>query len=83
MFYFYKLINRKKYKKFAIIISIILILIISYLIIHRTACNNFYDGLGGFKVINNETEDACYLGKPKTCDIPIFSKISLFDYSKI
>ena len=80
--YFYKLINRKKYKKFAIIISIILILIISYLIIHRTVCNNFYDGLGGFKVINNETEDACYLGKPKTCDIPIFSKISLFDYSR-
>ena len=80
--YFYTLYKKKKYKKFAIIISIILILIITYLIIHRTACNNFYNGLGGFKVINNETEDACYLGKPKTCDIPIFSKISLFDYSR-
>ena len=49
---------------------------------HRTACNGFYKGLGGFEVINNKTLDACYLGKPKTCDIPIFSKISLFDYSR-
>ena len=80
--FFYNLIKKKKYKKFTIIISIILIIIISFLIIHRTACKNFYNGLGGFKVINNETEDACYLGKPKTCDIPIFSKISLFDYSR-
>ena len=80
--YFYKLIKKKKYRKFVIIISLILITIISYLIIHRTACKNFYNGLGGFKLINNETEDKCYLGKPKTCDIPILSKISLFDYSR-
>jgi len=80
--YFYKLIKKKKYRKFVIIISLILLTIISYLIIHRTACNNFYNGLGGFKLINNETEDKCYLGKPKTCDIPILNKISLFDYSR-
>ena len=79
---FYKQIRQKKYKKFIIVISITLTITITFLIVHRTACNGFYIGLGGYRVINNKTLDACYLGKPKTCDIPIFSKISLFDYSR-
>ena len=80
--YFYKQIKEKKYKKTIIIFSITSIIIISFLIIHRKACNNFHVGLGGYKVINNKSEDACYLRKPKTCDLPIWSKISLFDYSR-
>ena len=79
---FYKQIRQKKYKKFIIVVSITLTITITFLIVHRTACNGFYIGLGGYRVINNKTLDACYLGKPKTCDIPIFSKISLFDYSR-
>ena len=79
---FYKQIRKKKYKKTIIIFSLILIIIITFLIIHRAACNNFYVGLGGHQLINNKTEDACYIGKPKTCDIPILSKIALFDYSR-
>ena len=80
--YFYNLVEKKKFKKLSIIIIIGLTIIITYLIIHRVACNDFYKGLGGYQVINNKSEDACYLGKPKTCDIPILSKISLFDYSR-
>ena len=80
--YFYNQVRKKKYKKLIILASITLSLTITILIVHRTACNGFYKGLGGFEVINNKTLDACYLGKPKTCDIPIFSKISLFDYSR-
>ena len=79
---FYNQIKQKKYKKFIIIISTTLTVTITYLIVHRTACNGFYEGLGGDRVINNKTLDACYLGKPKTCDIPLFGKISLFDYSR-
>ena len=79
---FYNQIKQKKYKKLIIIISTTLTVTITYLIVHRTACNGFYEGLGGDRVINNKTLDACYLGKPKTCDIPLFGKISLFDYSR-
>ena len=80
--YFYNQVRKKKYKKLIIVITIILTITISFLILHRTACNDFYKGLGGFEAKSNLALDACYLGKPKTCDIPIFSKISLFDYSR-
>ena len=80
--YFYNQIKQKKYKKLIIVTSITLTITIAFLIVHRTACNGFYKGLGGFEVENNRDLDACYFGKPKTCDIPIFSKISLFDYSR-
>ena len=79
---FYTQIKKKKYKKIIIILSILIIITISFSIIHRTACNNFYIGLGGYQLINNKSEDGCYLGKPKTCDMPIWGKISLFDYSR-
>ena len=78
----YNQIIKKKYKKLIIISSITLTVTITFLIVHRTACNKFYIGLGGYQVIHNKSLDACYLGKPKTCDIPIFGKISLFDYSR-
>ena len=80
--YFYNQVKQKKYKKLIIVGSITLAITITFLIVHRTACNGFYKGLGGFEVVNNRSLDACYLGKPKTCDIPIYGKISLFDYSR-
>ena len=80
--HFYSQIQQKKYKKTIIVVSTILTVTITFLIVHRTACSGFYIGLGGYRVINNRSEDLCYLGKPKTCDIPIWGKISLFDYSR-
>ena len=79
---FYDQILQKKYKKLIIIFSIIFTTITTFLIVHRAACKGFNKGLGGYRLINNRSLDACYMGKPKTCDIPIYSKISLFDYSR-
>ena len=80
---FYEHFLQKKYKKLIIIFSIIFTTITTFLIVHRAACKDFNKGLGGYQLINNRSLDACYIGKPKTCDIPIYSKISLFDYSRL
>ena len=79
---FYKQIKKRKYRKAKIYLIIFLAFSYFYIIAHRAACNHFYDGLGGKSLINNRSEDACYIGKPRTCDIPIWGKISLFDYSR-
>ena len=56
--------------------------LITYFLIkkyRKFACTNFYNGYGDYKLINNPQENACYIDKPKKCDIPILS--GLIDYS--
>ena len=73
------LIKKKKY--ISTLILIILNLITYFLIkkYRKFACTNFYNGYGDYKLNNNPQENACYIDKPKKCDIPILS--GLIDYS--
>ncbi len=70
---------KKKY------ISILILIILNFKIYffiknyRNSACNNFYDGYGNYKMNNNKEENACFIRKPKKCDIPILS--GLIDYS--
>ena len=73
------LLKKKKY------ISILILIILNFKIYffiknyRNSACNNFYDGYGNYKINNNKEENACFIWKPKKCDIPILS--GLIDYS--
>ena len=73
------LLKKKKYIK--IIILIILNFLIYFLIknYRNSACNNYYNGYGDYKINNDKEENACFIWKPKKCDIPILS--GLIDYS--
>ena len=73
------LFKKKKYIK--IIILIILNFLFYFLIkkYRNFACNNFYNGYGDYKINNDQEENACFIWKPKKCDIPILS--GLIDYS--
>jgi hypothetical protein len=71
-----------KKKKYINILIFILLNLIIYLLIKKyrnSACNNYYKGFGEYKLNNNKEENACYIIKPKKCDIPILS--GLIDYS--
>ncbi len=59
------LFKKKKYIK--IIILIILNFLIYFLIkkYRNSACNNFYNGYGDYKINNNQEENACFIWKPK------------------
>ena len=73
------LIKTKKY------INLLILIILNFIIYffvknyRKSACNNFYDGYGDYKMDNNKEENACFIMKPTKCDIPIFS--GLIDYS--
>ena len=45
----------------------------------NSACDNFFNGYGGYKLNNNKEENACFIIKPKKCDIPILS--GLIDFT--
>ncbi len=45
----------------------------------NSACDNYFNGYGGYKLNNNREENACFIIKPKKCDIPILS--GLIDFS--
>jgi len=73
------LIKKKKYKN---ILILIILNLITYFFIKKYrnfACRNYYNGYGDYKLNNNQEENACYIIKPKKCDIPILS--GLIDYS--
>ncbi len=73
------LLKKKIYIKLLILIIINLII---YLIIKKyriSACENYFNGYGGYKLNNNKEENSCFIIKPKKCDIPILS--GLIDYS--
>ena len=73
------LIKKKKYKNILIIIFINLIIYFLIKKYRNSACNSYYNGYGDYKLNNNKEENACYINKPKKCDIPILSGI--IDYS--
>ena len=66
--------------KFEIKKLLILILFFLYLIIFvkiNTNCNEFYNGIGGIKLINNKNISKCFIKKPKICGQNFLS--GLFD----
>ena len=80
IFFLYKIgfycYNRERKKWFSILLIIIIIIIIFNL---NTQCSNFYNGMGGEKIINDPSSDACEFQYPSSCGLDIFTGISLFD----
>ena len=72
-------LKNKKYIKFTILLSVILIPILFYQI--RTKdCSNWDIGIGNIKINNDIEKDACKIKKPKYCTIDFFDGV--FDLSK-
>jgi len=71
-----------KKKKYISILILIILNLISYFLIKKYrnfACFDYFNGYGNLKLDNNEEQNACFIIKPKKCDIPILS--GLIDYS--
>ena len=77
-----KFLYKHRIKNFVLLLlSLISPLLVIYFFYIQIECNNFYRGLNGLEISQNENEDGCYFPKPKFCTIKIFD--NLFDLSKI
>jgi len=76
--FFFYCYNRER-KKWLAILLIIIILIIIWNIL--TPCSNFYNGMGGEKIINDPLSDACELQIPSSCGLDFLTGLSLLDFS--
>ena len=77
-----KFLYKHKIKNFIfLILYLISPLLFLYYFYIQKECNNFYRGLNGLEMTQNENENGCYFPKPKFCTIKLFDNI--FDLSKI
>ena len=64
-----------------IIIALLITFIYLYFTGWKNSCVDFYKGLGGKSLINNQETDVCGIPKPDLCLLPKFDGV--IDYSKI
>ena len=72
--FFYYMYNKER-KKFFLLLFLFILQIVLYL--NFTTCDEFYDGLGGIKIDNDEKYNSCYIKKPSRCGLKYTS--NLFD----
>ena len=79
MFYLYfSFLTRKKYTKFWLISSYLLLLFFVYLIIKSSACDDFEMGIGNISIESDENYEKngeCVIKRPDTCNVDLFENL--------